>query len=347
MCCRDGLDKPPKAPKNSSVPASTVVATSNLPPKGSTAQSRLELPFKKAVTKVPKGKIDKIDLTTEDEPPGFAKKTPRHVENLQKLHQDVVKVLSAPVMLQKKPSHDFSNGGQLQLSFLKGNNATSSDPKASTDYSDDWLEELPSPSELLEHTKKGDTAHEGLLNKSNKTVAEGAGAINEDTLDTNSLEEFDLSQFDDDHCDMEAAMVGLSDSIIMQENLQSPIRHASTVESDYVGTVTADLDTMLSRRSSKAAEPFLSTDSPEKTLPTIPGKRSMKEVLGDEDFFHIGPMQKRQKHDTEVNSALQPSTNAEDQQAAPAPVINPGQPGWVYDFDPAFIAEYQDIVDFV
>ena len=69
--------------------------------------------------------------------------------------------------------------------------------------------------------------------------------------------------------------------------------------------------------------------------------------IKEEEVMLSAPVPKKAKTNNEPNQAVQPSSDAEDKAETVAPVIKGGQPAWVYEFDPAFIAEYQDFVEFV
>ena len=94
--------------------------------------------------------------------------------------------------------------------------------------------------------------------------------------------------------------------------------------------------------SSSTSKMFFSTDSPEKAE-KLPQKR--KESVRDEgeDVSQSAPVPKRPRV-SEESGAL---ASTEKPAKAAYPVIKAGLPAWVYEFDPAFIAEWQDIVDFV
>ncbi len=198
----------------------------------------------------------------------------------------------------------------------------------STDYGSDWQDDLPSLSALLDENIPAD----------------------EIPYKNRSLQDFNLSQSDKDQADLEDAMIGLSDSVAIQNNSQVDAANTSTsVQSDNKlqtfherpihGAVTAE-------KSHASVKSFLSTNSPDKPIEP-PRKRKEFFPSDEEEVMLTAPVPKKVKTSKESDQALQPSSNAENKAETALPVIKPGQPGWVYEFDPAFIAEYQDFVEFV
>ncbi len=346
LCCREGLDKPPKAPKTSFVPASTLVNVSDIPKSQPTKQLKLALstgikPSPTARTNA----IEKVNLANEHEVSGPTKKTPRQMQVLDKLHQSVNKRASVPTVSQKKPSIDFSSDDQPRLSFLTDDDRMISTPRDSTDYGDNWTTEFPSPSELLDQTKRD-------VSRVSRSGFRDIETSNPDqTFDTNSLENFDLSQFDNDEWDTEAALVGLSDSIMMQEESNSAQQNLdlSTMKTAPPRTVFAPNLPISNHKHDTAPTSIpdkrpaeLSRTPSEDNNPTQTSKSSKRQKLNqtDHENYQAGsPIQQPLPHPTKIHQTPPPPPAA--------PVIKSGHPAWVYDLDPAFIAEYQDIVEFV
>ena len=338
FCCREGLDKPPKAPKTSFIPASTLVDGSDLLQSRPATQSKLSIPMgTKSAQNGCSSAIEKVDLVGKDQPSGPPKKTPRQMQVLDKLHQSVNKRATVPTVTQKKPSIDFSSDDQSRLSFLRDDDRINPPQRDSTDYGDNSTTEFPSPTELL--------------NQCNPTIVQTVNADRKDAFDTNSLEDFDLSQFDNDEWDTDAALVGLSDSVTMQEEsksaqrlLDSPMisdEPSSVPEMPAVSTRTGNNDKNPTRIPDKRPAEF-SEKSHESQNVDQNSNVPKRQKLDRNEKANDQTVLSGQHHPSTIPGIGQPSPTL----PAP-PVIEKGHPAWVYELDPAFIAEYQDIVEFV
>lgn len=198
----------------------------------------------------------------------------------------------------------------------------------STDYGSDWQSDLPSLSALL-----GETI-----------------PMDETPYKNDCLQDFDLSGSDNGQVDLEDAIIGISDSIAIQNdseveaanssmNLQSDNQFQSFYERPIHGIVASE-------NSHAPMESFLNTEDPDEPIEP-PRKRKLVSASDEEEEMLSAPVEKKVKTSKESQQALQPSSNAENKAETAVPAIKPGQPAWVYEFDPAFIAEYQDFVEFV
>ena len=335
------------------MPASTLVDVADL--HQSRPATQLKLTNSKSIKPSQTSRsnaIEKIDLATENRSLLPSKKTPHQIQALDRLHNSVTKRASVPTITRKQTTLDFSSDDQPRLSFLVEDKRKSLTPRDSTDYGDNWTTEFPSPSELLnQNSREVPNTHY----KSSKDT-HALDSVQDDTFDANSLEDFDLSRIDNDDSDVEAALVGLSDSITIQEESSfDQGRHKSTISNDAVHTTPL------------ALAGSTTNHRPNNHRPTIPDKRPAgvsEEPFEKENLNPISHDPKRSKlnnfdktnHPISLNQQTPPHPNppshpnhpSNDQPTTtPGPVIKPGQPAWVHDFDPAFIAEYQDIVEFV
>ena len=228
------------------------------------------------------------------------------------------------------PHNSDGTGGLTSTSVLSI--AQESNQKASyqdrlTDYGSDWQDDLPSLSALLD----------------NKVP------MDDDVHETDPLEDYDLLQSNNNRAELEDAMIGSSESVARQEYSQVHDATSSTkLQHNDTGPILFNrpIDaTATAERSDISEVSFLSIDSPEKTT-RPPQKRTSSLALGAEEAAVSNPA-KRSKISKDGDRALRASSNAENQEKPAVPVIKPGQPAWVYDFDPSFIAEYQDFVEFV
>lgn len=373
LCCRDGVDKAPKPPKDAFVSAASMTETSILPTmKGKIASFPVteKATSSSASTKGRKAHIETINLANQADGGGMTKRTSRDIQNLQRLHDRVVTCQAIPAVSLKKSLSTHSVGDkQLKLSFPnKYNHRAERSARPPTDYEDGWTGSLPSPSALLVNgagrdelpaqetsTDYGSSWHDDLSSPS--AFMRENGTATKEHFHTSSIEDIDLSQFnhDDEEADVEAAMVGLSDSISMKEDLQArsaPISLRQSKTADGLQSTAeramsfADMPTTQTEASSASVRIPLCIDSPEKsTLSGQKRKQSLTPDAEDPSLFMSAP--KRLKVKDQTDAVLEPSLGAEDSGARPAPVIRPGFPAWVYEFDPQFIAEYQDFVEFI
>ena len=368
MCCREGVDKAPKPPKSAFVSAASLLDTSSIT-KRKDANTQ-KLPTKKPMSSHPTTQaqpvnIETVDLVEWSSSGGRTKKAPRELKSLERLHDNVFKGSAAPLIAQKGASH-IDPIGRWLTAPLPNRDAypTHSSDRPSTDYGGDWMANLPSPSALLEddHDTKELQARSSIsggkfgISLSPALPRRDAATI-ETNNDNDSLEDFDLSKFDgdndDEKSDIEAALVGFSDSFDMNEEAQRQgAPNGSQGKSKAIGLpwrnkdVAADICACTGNDQAISSKLFVSTDSPEKQF-ALPEKRARSIGTEARDFSLSPPLLKRLRPSSEADPALQPSTSAANRAIVNTPIIKPGQPAWVYEFDPAFIAEWQDVVDFV
>lgn len=362
MCCRGGIDKAPKAPKGSFVSAASLPDTFHL--SGYKANpGRIATAKKPTAPSVPQNeqeaKIETVGSASRQTLGDYEKTPPKAFRSLDRLHEHMTKGRTAPVATKKQPSFDYAQGGQPQSSFLnKDASAKRSSDKPSFDYDFDWMSDLPSPSALLGkplekanplpgHTSTGFPSPSALIRQNDAAT----GIV----PDNNFLEGFDLSQFNDDGSDLEAAMVGLSDSVIMQEDLQVQAASAQTSQAEAFThwspppeKPTPKLYHPPTFKAESAGTPklFLSTGCAKKFAePAQKRKAGVRDQV--EDLAQSGPVPKRPRVSDERDQAPRPPSSAEKQAKPAGPIIKPGQPAWVYEMDAAFVAEWQDVVDFV
>ncbi|KAL8888722.1 MAG: hypothetical protein Q9215_003906 [Flavoplaca cf. flavocitrina] len=326
-----GVDKPPKAPKKAAAanPAPKepkVKPSSGGQTKQDIVQSKLHVgtstpPNKRKVT-------DRVDLAHEKDANEYAKVAPRAYRSLHQLHEKVNKDSRTPTMSNIKPSFSYKKGEQPTFSFL-GATASSSKrtEEPSSDYDTGFLDDFPSPSALLR------TSHEVDLPK---VDYEDTGAVD----DTFALEPEKLGETgsyaevaeEKGEKNDEAAVFANTEYEEAMENLGSGgCAEASPYFQDAQAKRVEDCTSY--------DKLFMSTDSPRK-----PSSPNVKRV-------HSGSPSnkgKRRKVDSTLDSAaLRPSSSNGKQGSPLAPRIKAGYPAWVYEFDPAFIAEWEPYAEFV
>ena len=371
MCCREGIDKAPKAPKSSFISAASMVDTSHL--SGHVGKNGRVATAKKGAALSVLGNEREVEIETVDLANGqrlkrFDKTPSKTLRSLNSLHESVTKGRTELTAIKKQPSFDYREGERPQTPFLKTNAGTEiSSDKPSTDYDADWMGELPSPSILLRKPPEkvdslarqistdGIKSHFNNLQSSSTLIRDNDAAYGI-YHDEHLLEGLGLSHFSDDESDIEAAMVGLSDSVAMEETAQ--VQAATDLVSPQLNTYqnyslppnksTTKVyhDPATEEKNSHTSALFFSTDSPEKVLEL--GKKRKAGVDDEpEDLSEAAPVPKRARMIDEPDQPRRRSSSVESQRLAPTPIIKPGQPAWVYEFDAGFIAEWQDIVDFV
>ena len=370
MCCREGVEKAPKVPKTSFVTAASLIDSSHLSGHYNNKNQRFVTAKRSTGPSVrnneQEAEIETVDLASRQTLKTSEKTPPRAFRNLSRPHDKVSKGRTAPIAGKQQPSFDYTNGGQPQISsFNRDASAEESSNKPPSDYDADWMDGLPSPSAILgkpqersgsspEHTSTnfGSSWPDSLPSPS-ALICQNDAATGTHPIDA-SLEGFDLSHLNDDESDLEAAMVGLSDSVSMQEDVQTATgqmsSHAEALP-HCSGHVDKPIATPHHRPTFKAGSSgtsrlFFSTDSPEQRA-ELRQKRKVGAADHLEDGSQLAPVAKRSRVEAERDHAPTASSSVEEQATAARPLIKPGQPAWVYEFDPVFIAEWQDIVDFV
>lgn len=347
LCCHEGVDKPPKAPKKASTAVNTIVEPGPNPnsksaPRQSSVQTKLPL-GKTAHAKEAK-KIETINLAHTRDPIEYAKVAPRAYRSLHQLHEKVNRSSSAtPVLSNTKPSFSYKKGDQPRLTFLS-QSATpgKKDQDRSSDYGAAWMDDLPSPTDLLHADDEPDgvpkqtiTGHDDLSSLPPASDPQDfefeftGHAENEQRTDPTTADAMDSAIFDDGR--YKEAM----------GNLEAVGNHEV---SGYFAQGPL-------RRVGKGPSPqklFMSTDSPEK--PSTPTSKRNIDQAQDDDVNEANdvPEAKRERLDETVDAPTLSSSPKDN--GAPESIvrtIRPGYPDWVYEFDPAFVAEWEPYVEFV
>lgn len=288
--------------------------------------------------------IEEIDLADKGNSPEVAGILSRHVQGIGTAHQSLVTSVSTRVNPPDLPFHSTSKDSQPKLSFLGSDNIVSSSVKDSMDYSDEWQDPFPSPSELL--NKSAWTLRStAAADEDEERHASETRVVQSKARDPASLEGFDQYNSDHDDCEFEAAMVGLSDSTALQQMSNSQAHVVATPHSASTGSIDSAAIPQVNKETS-------SDENSVRVLPTILEKRHAEADTDLANTVSNTAGVKRQRFDSNAINPpvdeLAPITKLQQEnEPPPVPTIKPGQPDWVYQFDPAFIAEYQDLVEFV
>ena len=339
LCCREGVDKPPKPPKNrtNSTAAQNNGGLYNTKAHKLNLEVDSRLQMNKSVNFEKNTTVQKMDLSKDRDLDHYAKIGPRDYRKLHRLHDSVNKGPGVPLIPKKKisfpqkekekpqpltPSHTFDN--------IKPNNA------ASSSCGSGWTEEFPSPSAMLVWEKNStQTASSPIVNQSS-----------------------DLLTFEEDFPELEIERLekqnpaGFVDS--KGEDLAYPIDEQDSMV-DSSQELPAPLNLNKASPLKNVDRLFSSTESPRKML-TPPEKRKFtyepeKGNTTDEGLHDA----KRRRVSTQTGEeVLQASSTGENQASIPLPRPSPiiqksgrPRPAWVDDFDPDFVADYADIVEFI
>ena len=205
----------------------------------------------------------------------------------------------------------------------------------SNEYSDEIANELPSEIDVL---KQDDRNRQSEHEPSSRLLSSNPFSTNEGKTGQieagASFEDTEFQESNSDTLDIEDALLGLNDSITMQQKLSYDEAKTSLIKAQGPRS-----------NQSQSQKLFCSTDSPDKAAPAN-NKRDVSKC-----DFHMPsqtmPPSKRQKAGDSVSKPLLSASNTSDDAGNLSPSVKPGLPAWVYDFDPAFIAEYKDFVEFV
>ena len=288
--------------------------------------------------------IEEIDLANKGNSPEVARNLSRHVQGLGTAHQSVITSVSTCVNPPDSSSHSTSKDSQPRLSFLSSDNIVSSSVKDSMDYSDEWQDPFPSPSELL-NKSTWTLRSTAAADEDGERHASETGVVQSRARDSASWEGFEQYDFDHDDCEFEAAMVGLSDSTTLQEMSNSQAHVVATPHSASTGSIDSAAVPQVKKKTS-------SDESSVRVWPSVLEKRHPEADSDPGNAENNTAGVKRQRLysnviDPPVIELAATTKLQQENEPPPVPTIKPGQPDWVYQFDPAFIAEYQDLVQFV
>ncbi|KAL8962689.1 MAG: hypothetical protein Q9193_000938 [Seirophora villosa] len=279
--------------------------------------------------------IETVNLTHSKTSDEYAKVAPRAYRALHHLHEKVNKNSSVPVISSASPSFSYKTSEQPRVPFLNQvDRPGTGEEEASSDYGSGWMDELPSLSGLLQAgNEKANVAQDGIPSEA---------APQDCGLDfTGGVEEQQATeQVVGDH--MNSAV--FADNEYNEAMGQLGLGGDQGASQYFLAGSWSD---MADETSSKKL--FLSTDSPEKQSDSPRKRKHSPSSNPDPDEASALPKAKRGKLDTMVNveSVQQLSEKDDATPSAAVPTIRPGHPDWVYEFDAAFVAEWEPYVEFV
>lgn len=352
LCCREGVDKAPKPPKN---PASSIRSPIHSGARSAKPGLQSKHITPKLRTDHKSKKIEQIDLSSGRDIDEYAKYGPRDFRKLHNLHKSVSKGPLVPTITKTKPSFSYARGERPNISFLPHEVETSEPTDKILDYGDDdWMDDLPSLSSLL--SKKQENS--GCLStkdhpiNSNPEIEKNSSDY-EDGFSFSDIVELNRNSSDSKSQGQKAGWNEDSDELL-------PILTQSVKFSQHRNLgIAIESDDRL----------FCSTDSPEKPTQSqaiqaevppsrrilVAGKRIGVDPLESEFSSGNTRVSKRQKSSNQKQQEpIQGSNTKADQSQTRPKVVDTAiqslgrpRPAWVDDFDPEFIAEYADFVEFV
>lgn len=362
LCCREGVEKAPKAPKIS-------VAPMRSSRDSAVCTNRQALHFNSKSTSRPsRDKTANCNQASEPQSKKPSRKESHKNEyerkgssdnrKLNVLHNRLVKNSPVPIMTKKKPSFSYAKGDQPQLSFLS--EATNKSPAMEeniTEYSDCELDDLPSPSAIL-NAQRSNIA---TISAPNKIKNFGTGTI-EDGISN-------------PEADTASGLFGTHDQSERNEVLREGSSVPDLMNTDFetlpalpTGDIGGQNGEALIRSDSAL---FCSTDSPEKA--SLPIKRklsasatveenSLREELVTENGLEVAISPSESSHkakrrrvsiesDRHVFHSPQVGESRSSRSSEPkSPILQASgrpRPAWVNQFDPEFIAEYAEFAEFI
>ena len=355
LCCREGVDRAPKPPKCSTAVAQSAGPQKMLKTPGTRPGEILNSNLAKKTLDAGPQSHDIHTLESRQASLEYANVGPRDFKKLNRLHEKINKDLPPRIMPSAKPLLPCSNGAWPQPSFLRQDNKHVNTTKNSSEYEDNWMDDLPSTSDLL-----------GKPSEAAEMPTEAR-----------------VEPFDDEISDLETALIGLHDSIGMAKG-KGDIREAVIPEADLVweaynvreerekGDQQHPLPAEVARRSRRlsTARLFLSTDSPEKAenlnhkrkasvgstsydeeLPTCPSTKKCRITPNLVNPTDASEGVGGQAASPSSSQTLDPSTSRENECLRPLQEGNPlaSLPGWTKDIDPDFldyfVQEYGHLVE--
>lgn len=384
------MEKPPKPPKTSIT--STETSNDNLKAVKQDKNSRDLHRYPVQTNIAARGKssaghsqdINVVDMTGIRDDNEYDKIGLRAYKNLHRLHQKVNKPAPTRIFPSTKPKFSYAGGDQPRLSFLsETSNASRSADPISSDYGDEWIDDLPSTSALL--------AQRAQVEKISATATSQPAATpsRAKALEStgNTVEDFG-SQSGLDVSDLEAAVVRKDDSRAMTNQTFAEGETQDGASPKDCDWPIHEIEQANKRRSQGFSSPapfadhiyknpsreerlFLSTDSVDKPSSVRKRQHTMADHHNPSDAAQE-PAEKRRKptearedeeESSKASSSIYETTKSDQTLEASASEVNQisalqrfsngGKPipGWARDFDPSFmewfLTEYGHVVELV
>lgn len=343
LCCREGTDNAPKAPKNRRVSLASSEKSggqpSKLAPKPK-AESNPRLKLDNLTKSERKRSIETVDLSQGVDMDGCSKSEPCEYEKIHALHESVCRGPPALTTPCSRNIPTFKRSEQFQIPSLsydaEGSQVMT---ESSSDYGSNWMDELPSSSELL--GRKNIRAEALKTTKASQTsdmlgLEEVPSDVELESSRLNILTNGSLKP-------EKAPSVQSSVTRIDQDKDRSNCPEEQPSFTDQVSPPMSEVAL------------FCSTASPYGITAAPSTKRKILDLSETESTFQDGLRTKKRKISTQSIEQI-PQPSSADENEASKPVGEPNQiiqrtgrprPEWVNEFDPEFIAEFADFVEFV
>ena len=274
--------------------------------------------------------IETVDLAQGRRPEGYIKRVPQPFQGLKRLHESIGKDATVSGLSNTKPTFSYKKGNLPKFGFLnQAPQAADQDIDSFSEDGTDWMNDLPSPSTLVNnksdgHDTRNMTGGSDFILSSEGTSSKSQEEAHKTTNTTTSGQEMNA----EDSRLPPFLYDGYAEAM-------EPLDNNIERESEH-------------RKQEKSPRLFLSTDSPERPANLVE-KHDTYPISEYWSSPTAGPPDaKRPRVDCGASpEALRASSSNDTQAATSAPTIKPGHPNWVYEMDPAFIAEWEPYVEFV
>lgn len=324
LCCREGIEIAPKAPKNRRVSLASSEKSggqpSKLAPKPK-AESNPRLKLNNLTKSERKRSIETVDLSQGVDMDGCSKSEPCEYEKIRALHESVCKGPPALTTPCSRNIPTFKRLERFQIPSLscdaEGSQVMT---ESSSDYGSNWMDELPSSSELL---RRENNRAEAL-----KTTKASQ------TSDMLGLEEVPSD------VELESSRSNIfANGSLKPEKSPSVQSSVTRIDQDKDRSNCPEEQPSFTDQVSPPMSLFFSTASPYGITAAPSTKRKETESTFQDDL-----RTKKRK--------IQPSSADENEASKPVGdqiIQRTGRPRpeWVNEFDPEFIAEFADFVEFI
>ncbi|KAM3083752.1 ATP-dependent DNA helicase MER3 [Clarireedia jacksonii] len=375
-CCREGLDKPRKMPRKKSNLSTAddqsekgkgderLKATVSKPGMSAAVAygaKQAPIKYKKSLSHSPAAPsssgVEVIDLSKTLTPVSYSQVAPREYQKLHDLHTRIKGDRAPSIRMPKQtPQFLFGNGKLPDLPFMEETVSREGD-KAPVDPFDSDEYELPSPTTVVSSIGK------------KKYVQAGQEPV-PPTIVADQPEDHAGSEFGDGEIsDLEAAMIGLDDSVLlmpttpkMTSSFANDVFDFAAFNSEDMEQFSSPLMSDMRKRKAKEETPGGFVDPPMKRHQSSPWMRDFQDqTLLDQDSGFQG-MDSPTKMTTpgklgitQLDGKEPVMRDAEDegqvgnanQTTEPSPQVTASIPLWASEIDANIIDDYLGIVDFV
>lgn len=304
---------------------------------------------------------EKIDLSKGRDLNEYAKYGPRDYRKLHHLHKSVSKGPSVPTITKTKPLFSHLDGKRPNISFLTHE---VENPEFTTglpnDHDGHWMDDLPSLSAVLSKKRNSpeNCSAKDFPNNSNSGFERNSSDY-EDGFELSDIIELDRNPKQKQQLSNLKIQGQGADQKEVSDEVLPTATHLVTFSQHENQELAIDSDDRL----------FCSTDSPEKPAQSqskeaevatsrpnlVAGKRISVVPLESELSPGNLRIAKRQRinaqNQEESTQSLNIRNNRSQSQpevgAMTIPNLERPRPAWVEEFDPEFIAEYADFVEFI